>query len=182
MGGSSPEVMFTSDAVEEARTVAHLLIGSADPEATRAIGRAIGGVLRGGDVVLLSGDLGMGKTVMAQGIGEALGVTEPVCSPTFALAHEYAGRVPVWHMDLYRLRHPGDAEDLGWEEIRASNGVLLVEWPERLAESWPTRHLLVRFRDGGDERRDIEIRAEGAWGDAILDAILRSQPAQAQAR
>lgn len=109
---------------------------------TRALGAAIASVLRAGDVVVLTGDLGTGKTVLAQGIAAGLGVDEPVVSPTFTLLREYAGVLPVRHLDVYRLDHVQEAIDLGLEEL-LDDGVVLVEWGEGVRELLPPDRLEV---------------------------------------
>src|SRR2546423_15628180 len=100
-------------------------------EETQALGEALGRRLGPGDVVGLSGDLGAGKTALAQGIARGLGVEEPVSSPTFALVHEYAGRVSVWHLDTYRVASLDELIDLSWDDLLSGGGVVLVEGPER---------------------------------------------------
>ena len=98
------------------------------PAETRAVARAIAALLEPGDVVLLAGDLGAGKTTFAQGLAEGLGVTEPVVSPTFTLAREYAGRLRMVHVDVYRLDHASEILDLGLEDLAGDDGVTVVEW------------------------------------------------------
>src|SRR5689334_2884109 len=89
-------------------------------------------------IVTLAGDLGAGKTTLAQAICAGYGVTEPVTSPTFALVHRYdAPRSPVYHLDLYRLRGPDELTNIGWDEIVASQALVLIEWPERAAGALP---------------------------------------------
>ena len=109
---------------------------------TRAIGGALGSQLRAGDVVVLTGDLGTGKTVVAQGIARALGVEEPVVSPTFTLVREYEGRLPFRHLDVYRLDHVQEAIDLGLAEM-LDDGVVVIEWGEGVAELLPLDRLEV---------------------------------------
>ena len=95
-------------------------------------------------VVALAGDLGAGKTTLAQAICAGYGVTAPVTSPTFALVHRYdAPRSPVYHLDLYRLERPSDLINIGWDEIAASHAVVIVEWPERAADLIPPQHVPI---------------------------------------
>ena len=95
-------------------------------------------------VVALAGDLGAGKTTLAQAICIGYGVTEPVTSPTFALVHRYdAPRSPVYHLDLYRLERPSDLINIGWDEIVASHALVIVEWPERAGDLIPPHHVPI---------------------------------------
>lgn len=137
----------------------------ADAAATEALGAALAALLRRGDVVTLSGDLGAGKTTLARGALAALGLAGEAPSPTFAIVQAYVPpevTLPVAHVDLYRLRHPDEAEELGLDDALA-DGALLVEWPERLGPAmWPTAlrfHLAV---DAGGGRRLTWI-TPAAW-------------------
>ena len=124
---------------------------------TRAAGAAIASALGPGDVVVLTGDLGTGKTVVAQGIAAALGVAEPVVSPTFTLLREYTGRLPVRHLDVYRLHHVQEAIDLGLEEL-PDDGVVIVEWGEGVRELLPTDRLVVTLAMLGPDEADDDTR------------------------
>jgi tRNA threonylcarbamoyladenosine biosynthesis protein TsaE len=131
------------------------VLRSRSPEETRAAGRALGGVLEAGDVVVLDGQLGAGKTVFAKGIAEGLGVDETVVSPTFTLAREYAGRLRLVHVDVYRLDHVQEFLDLGLEDLAAGDAVTVVEWGEAVAAELPGERLEVRLalpdRGAGDD-------------------------------
>jgi len=107
-------------------------------EETAAVARALAETLRAGDVILLSGTLGAGKTAFVRGLAAGLGIDpDEVSSPTFTLVHEYrGGRLPLYHADLYRLERVA-AEELGLEEMGAADGVLAIEWPDRLAHAIP---------------------------------------------
>ena len=124
---------------------------------TVAAGRALGGRLGAGDVVLLHGDLGAGKTAFTRGLAEGLGLDPAaVSSPTFTIVQEYrGGRVPLFHVDLYRLADPREIEDLGLDEI-AADGVLAVEWAEKLPRKWPGS-IRVRLDHGDSDTRTIHI-------------------------
>jgi len=127
---------------------------------TSAIGRELGGTLSGGDVVLLYGDLGAGKTAFVKGLAEGLGIArDEVSSPTFTLIQEYrGGRLTLFHVDLYRIEDPRELDDLGLDEI-AEEGVLAIEWPEKLAGNarlTPSRYV-VRLTHGEGDVRTIEI-------------------------
>lgn len=129
---------------------------------TRRLGERIGKMLRAGDVVLLSGELGAGKTVLAQGIGRGLGVGDPIKSSSFVIMNEYEGReLRLYHADLYRLEDPEQVAELALDEL-ASAGVLVVEWPERAEAELPPEHLRVSLAYGGANERAIAIEAHGA--------------------
>jgi tRNA threonylcarbamoyladenosine biosynthesis protein TsaE len=136
---------------------------SLSEEETVDLGRGLGRVLKGGELLLLQGDLGYGKTVFARGVAAALGIPpEEVSSPSFTLVHEYkGGRVPLFHIDLYRLDTPEEEVGaLGIEEILAAGGVVLVEWGEKLPPFLRRRATTIRFHDVGEGSRRIEILAE----------------------
>ena len=117
---------------------------STDAEMTRALGSALACELESGDVIVLSGDLGTGKTVFAQGVAAGLDVTERVVSPTFAIAREYAGRLPLHHLDVYRLDHVQEAIDLGLDEL-FEDAVTLIEWGEGVRDLLPVDRLEVEL-------------------------------------
>jgi tRNA threonylcarbamoyladenosine biosynthesis protein TsaE len=148
-----------------------LEIVTAAPEETFALGETLGRRLDAGDLVTLSGDLGAGKTALAQGIAAGLGVTEPVSSPTFALVHEYRGRMRVWHLDVYRLRGPEELADLSWEDLLCGEGVLLVEWPERIREALPPGRLDLALEYVDDTRRKIAFQPRGERMERIVAEI-----------
>jgi len=132
---------------------------SPDPGATTALGVALAGAARPGDVVCLWGDLGAGKTHLAKAFGIGLGVTDTITSPSFILMAEYAGRLPLFHVDLYRLAGAADALAGGLIDDRQAAGVTLIEWPDRLGPSLPARRLDVIIDGAGDEPRSIVLRA-----------------------
>src|SRR5947207_4259598 len=122
-------------------------------EETRALGEALGRRLGPGDVVCLQGPLGAGKTTLAQGIARGLEVEDVVNSPTFTLVQEYAGRLPVYHLDVYRLSGPEEAADLALDELFAAGGVVMIEWPEQIAAALPPDRVEVRLEPVNDVRR-----------------------------
>lgn len=131
---------------------------SRSEEETRAAGESLASSLRSGDTVLLSGDLGMGKTVFARGVAAGLGVDpDQVRSPSFTLVNRYPGRVPVYHIDLYRVEKLEDMDELGLEEILGGDGVAVVEWAERLGPYRPGRAVEVQVADRGGQVRAILI-------------------------
>jgi tRNA threonylcarbamoyladenosine biosynthesis protein TsaE len=136
-------------------------IATASESETTAVGRELAGTLRAGDVVLLYGDLGAGKTAFVKGLAEGLGVArEEVSSPTFTLVQEYrGGRLTLYHVDLYRLDDPREIADLGLDEI-ADAGVLAIEWAEKLDRSaWmkPPHHIAVNIQHGDGDARTITV-------------------------
>ncbi len=134
---------------------------SAHPAETRELGRRLASRLRPGHLILLSGDLGAGKTCFTQGIATGLGIQGPVQSPTFVLIAEYPdARVPLRHVDLYRLERAEEILSLGLEE-RLEDGVWVVEWAERFEGYWPADRLEVELREEGEGRR-LNFRATGA--------------------
>ena len=128
---------------------------------TEQLGEELGRGLRGGEVVLLQGELGAGKTAFVRGLARGLGADpEEVASPTFVLLTAYTGRLTLYHADLYRLGGGGDDRELGLEELPGPEGVLAVEWPERLGERTFARVVHVYFEHAGEDVR--RVRIEGA--------------------
>jgi tRNA threonylcarbamoyladenosine biosynthesis protein TsaE len=144
--------------------VGTLRLWSADEPTTKAIGAALAGLLAPGDVVGLAGDLGAGKTRLVQGAAAALGVEDPVLSPTFMLVREYDGDPPVHHVDAYRLSGPLELEDLGLEDVLSAEAVVFVEWADRVAAALPDSWLELVLHIGDDDGREIEVHPHGpAW-------------------
>ncbi len=129
---------------------------------TRALGRVIGGILKAGDVVALAGELGTGKTCLTQGIAEGLDVSADyrITSPTFTLVNEYPGRLPLYHVDVYRLAGRADLYDLGFDEFSEGRGVVVIEWAEKIREAVPEGALWIFLSYVDDETRRIEIDAQ----------------------
>lgn len=151
-------------------------IETSSPDETRAAARYLGGLCGGGEVLLLIGDLGAGKTCFAQGLAQGLGVPEEmrVTSPTFTLHAEYPGRLVLNHLDLYRLDDAGAACGLGVEDMVGMPGtVTAIEWPEILAERLGGERLEVRLSDIGDGRRRIEFSAYGIRHADLLEQAMQ---------
>jgi tRNA threonylcarbamoyladenosine biosynthesis protein TsaE len=134
-------------------------VTSPDPETTRAIAATLAVAARPGDLVCLWGELGAGKTQFAKGFGAGVGVTATMNSPSFVLMAEYEGRLPLFHVDLYRLTGAEEALAGGLIDDRQASGVTLVEWPDRLADALPAGRLDVRIDGSGDDPRTIVLRA-----------------------
>lgn len=138
---------------------------------TRGLGRRLASLLGSGDVILLSGGLGVGKTVFAGGVGEGLGVEEPIVSPTFVLVRRYQGLVPVVHADLYRIGSTAEIDDLELVPDSA-DGVLIVEWGDAAEQSFPDDHLLVRLDVEEDGSRSILLVPRGSWTARPLAEVM----------
>jgi tRNA threonylcarbamoyladenosine biosynthesis protein TsaE len=142
-----------------------------DPAATRALGAELAGEARPGDLICLIGDLGAGKTQFAKGFGAGLGITDTIVSPSFVLMAEYRGRLPMFHIDLYRLADAAEALAGGLIDERQAEGVTLVEWAERLADAMPADRLEVRIGGTGDDPRLIELLAGDAGYARYIAAV-----------
>ncbi len=144
---------------------------SRGPGETRRLGARLGRLLRPGDTVLLSGDLGSGKTVFVQGIARGMGFEGSVSSKSFVLLGEYQGReCKLYHADLYRLEAPEQAEELAVDEYCA-DGVLVAEWPERAPQVFPVDQLRVSFQVTGERSRTLTLEAEGERPRELLERL-----------
>lgn len=128
---------------------------------TQRLGARLGALCTGGDVILLEGDLGAGKTVFAKGIAEGLGIRDHVTSPTFAIIHEYVGRLPLAHVDLYRLEGSDAALGTGLDDYLRAEGVTVVEWASRAAGVFGDDHVSVSFRHLSETKRGVRISPHG---------------------
>ena len=131
------------------------------PEKTKQLGRTLGEVLKKGDLIALTGELGSGKTTMIQGICKGLEVQEKVTSPTFVLITTYQGRIPVYHFDLYRLEGKDEFLNLGYEEYFYGEGVTLIEWSEKVREYLPAKRIEIHLHRLKENEREIEIISYG---------------------
>jgi tRNA threonylcarbamoyladenosine biosynthesis protein TsaE len=149
-----------------------LIITSRSAAETRRLGEHLARLLQPGDVVLLQGELGAGKTCLAQGIGRGLKVQEAVKSSSFVLVNEYNGRLHVYHADLFRLDDPREIFDLALEET-AANGLLLIEWPDRAPQEMPSEHLLTRLEIVDDKTRRMTFEGYGERYERLVDELAR---------
>jgi len=140
-------------------------LASHSPAQTVEIGEALGRLLEKGDVVALVGRLGSGKTVFTQGAAKGLDVEpdEYVSSPSFALVNQYRARVPIFHVDTYRLQSESEMVALGYEEYFDPNGVTIIEWADKVRGLLPEKHVLVEFSIAGETSRAIDINLVGPW-------------------
>jgi tRNA threonylcarbamoyladenosine biosynthesis protein TsaE len=150
-------------------------IHTGSPLATRHCGAAVAPLLRAGDVLLLCGDLGAGKTQLTKGIAEGLGIAEPVTSPTFNILLVHEGRIPLYHIDLYRLERAEQLEDIDYWGTLEGDGVSVVEWGDRFAGSVPSDCLVVRLTIADDEARDLALEPIGSRAVELAQAwVLRA--------
>ncbi len=138
-------------------------ITTRSPDETRNLGGAIGRHISSPLIIALYGDLGSGKTAFVQGLAAGLEVPSEfyITSPTFTLINEYPGRLPLLHIDLYRLDRVDDFDDIGLDELLYERAVTAIEWAQKLTEPLPEDHLLVKFSITGDSSRDIRLIASG---------------------
>lgn len=146
-------------------------IETSGPDETRAIGRQIGEDAQPGDVILLVGNLGAGKTVFTQGLAEGLGVTDTVNSPTFVLLRQYQGRLMLYHYDLYRLSNVEETVSREWQELLYGDGVSVVEWADRASALLPPGHLLLEFAIESETRRVLKFIGVGQRYVELMNAL-----------
>ncbi|WP_214891606.1 tRNA (adenosine(37)-N6)-threonylcarbamoyltransferase complex ATPase subunit type 1 TsaE [Exiguobacterium sp. s142] len=147
----------------------YTLITHSAPE-TQAVAEKLAALVKAGTVITLNGDLGAGKTTFTQGFANGLGVTRNVNSPTFTIMKQYQGRLPLYHMDVYRLEDTGD--DIGLEEYINGDGVAIVEWSNLIESSLPTERLAITIERTGDEERSITFIPTGEAYDTLVKEVL----------
>ena len=145
-------------------------IAASSAVATQAVGGALAALAAPGDVVLLSGDLGAGKTQLTKGLAAELGVVEPVTSPTFNILLVHEGRLPLYHFDLYRLEHAAQLEDLDYWGTLEADGISVVEWGDRFAEAMPEQCVTVTISILSDELRSLALAGRGPRGVLLAEA------------
>jgi tRNA threonylcarbamoyladenosine biosynthesis protein TsaE len=158
--------MSRLESLEGARAVVRF--ASDGPDATVEIGRRIGALVPAGTVISLEGGLGAGKTLIAGGICRGLGVADDVLSPSFIIVEEYAGFVPVFHFDLYRLETLDEIDGIGLYDAMDGTRVVIVEWGDRLPAGAVSFDIRVTVRVAGDTARDISIEGSGRFLDALM--------------
>jgi tRNA threonylcarbamoyladenosine biosynthesis protein TsaE len=141
------------------------------PDDTEALGGRVASSLRPGDIVVLAGGLGAGKTLFTKGIAMGLGVEEPVVSPSFVLVREYrSGFIPLVHADVYRLGSINEFDDLDVLEM-SKEGVLVIEWGGAVESALPPDHLRIEFEVNDDDSRILRFKSEGSWAMRELDRL-----------
>jgi tRNA threonylcarbamoyladenosine biosynthesis protein TsaE len=146
---------------------------SRSPTQTRTWGKKLGRLLKGGEIIGLTGELGSGKTCFVRGLAQGLGVGKEawIRSPTFTLINEYDGRLPIYHIDLYRIGRASELEELNLREYLFSDGVSAIEWFERLPEREVDEWLGINFEHGGGDERRLTFSAHGRQYEEILEKL-----------
>ncbi len=137
---------------------------------TEKLGIIIGEYVKPGTVITLSGELGAGKTTLAKGMGKSLQIKRPVTSPTFTLMKEYEGRIPVYHIDTYRIKSAEEA--LGFNEVIYGSGLSIIEWPDRISDLLPDEYLSVEINYINEDTRELVLRAFGRKYEAMCGEII----------
>jgi len=137
------------------------------------IGSVIGENLNGGEIIALTGELGSGKTCITGGIARGMGISEEyyITSPTFTLINEYPGRIPLYHLDVYRLSGSRDLEDLGYEEYFYGKGAIVIEWADKIRDIIPKDSIFIYLRYLDEEKREIEISYKGDKTVQIINRV-----------
>ena len=148
-----------------------LELTSNSPEETHRLGIRIGELAMAGDVLLLTGKLGAGKTCLTQGIARGLGIEENTPSPSFVLVREFCGRLPLYHMDLYRLDNPDEIADLGVDDYLYGEGVCAIEWAEKGLSLMPPQYMLVKIEYAGENRRRFRFKPQGKRYIEMMDKL-----------
>ena len=148
-----------------------ILLHSCSTETTHDIGRTIGSHVVPGDILLLTGTLGAGKTTLTQGILWGLGAPEYARSPTFVLVNEYAAKLPVYHMDLYRLDSFAEVDGLGLDDYLFGDGVCVIEWADKALGYFPTGHLAVSIEAVSETERSLTVVSESQAHGPMFDAL-----------
>ena len=161
------------------QSMGQLKLISHSPEQTQKLGIRIGELALPGDILLLVGALGTGKTCLTQGITWGLGIEEYAFSPSFVIVREHYGRLPLYHIDLYRLDHIEEIAELGLDDYLYGNGICVVEWAEKGLSVLPVEHLLIQISYLSDTERSFQLKASGKRYLEILgqvrDLSLNSQ-------
>jgi len=148
-----------------------------DVQDTARVGRLLGEIARQGDVILLDGDLGAGKTTLTQSIAVGLDVSpdQYVTSPSFALLHEYSGRIPLYHLDCYRLSGEDDIEGAGLIDYIGGPGLTVIEWPDRLGSLRPVNRLDIELKTVGETERTLIFRPHGSSWQSRVEQLFHNK-------
>ncbi len=155
-----------------------LEIISRSPEQTQELGLRLGELAQPGDVLLMIGNLGAGKTCLTQGIARGLGIAGYASSPSFVLVREYHGRLPLYHIDLYRLEQVAEVADLGIDEYLYGKGLTVVEWADRALNLMPPQHLLIQIVPLSLRRRKLYLEPRGQRYEEMIKSLRLEAPAR----
>jgi tRNA threonylcarbamoyladenosine biosynthesis protein TsaE len=151
----------------------NLELTTGNPEETQQLGQALGRLVESGDIILLAGVLGAGKTCLTQGLARGLGINETTPSPTFVIMREFAGRLPLYHMDFYRLEF-NEIDDLGLDDYLYGRGVCAIEWADRGLAIMPAEHLLIEMDYLGENERRLRLTPSGAHYEALVVRLKKA--------
>lgn len=151
-------------------------------EETYHLGKRLGELAKAGDVILLVGELGAGKTCLVQGIGRGLAISEVITSPSFIIVGQYRGRLTIYHIDLYRIDSVEEFWGLGLDEYLWGNGVCVVEWAEKFIQFLPPEHLLIQIHYVSINRRGLRLEATRQRYEELLSHLLEAPPSSTKAR
>jgi tRNA threonylcarbamoyladenosine biosynthesis protein TsaE len=151
----------------------NLELTARSPEETQQLGQALGGLAEPGDIILLAGVLGAGKTCLTQGLAHGLGINETTPSPTFVIMREFAGRLPLYHMDFYRLEF-NEIGDLGLDDYLYGQGVCAIEWADRGLAIMPAEHLLIEMDYLGEKERRLRFTPRGTHYEALVERLKKT--------
>ena len=157
--------------MKPSKSMSYLKLISHSPEQTQRLGVSIGELALPGDIFLLVGSLGTGKTCLTQGIAWGLNIKEYTLSPSFVIMRELYGRLPLYHIDLYRLDHIEEIEDLGLDDYLYGNGVCVVEWAEKGLSVLPPEHLMIQISYLADTERSFQLKPSGKRYREILGQL-----------
>ncbi len=158
----------------ESLNMVHLEFTSHSPEQTQKLGMRIGELTLPGDVFLLVGELGAGKTCLTQGIAWGLGIKEYALSPSFVIMREMYGRLPLYHIDLYRIDNIEESMELGLDDYLYGKGVCVVEWAEKALSIFPQKHLMIKISYLSDTDRSFQIVPGGKRNLELVDQLKKS--------
>ncbi len=140
---------------------------------TKDLAEKLSKLVNKGDIICLTGDLGAGKTTFTQSFAKGLEIEEPVTSPTFTIIQEYEGRIPLYHFDVYRITHPTEMEDIGYEEYFFGNGVCVIEWASLIEELIPKEHLWITITVEGPTERKVCLKGTSKYYESIIEELLK---------
>lgn len=148
-----------------------MLFLSNSPADTLSFGEELGQLLREGDHICLTGDLGAGKTLLVQGLAKGLSIGEEVTSPTFSILNVYPGLVPLYHFDLYRLEYEDQLEDIGFDEYTDRTGVAVIEWSEKFPDRMPEDRVMINISKKDDHVRLFSVTATGCRHTSLCEEL-----------